>query len=183
MRPVSQPLPTFRFHPDPVLSGAIEPSPDACGCCGQARGYLYTGPCYVEDDFDAALCPWCIADGSAHTKFGVTFQEVDLGPDLDEATADEIEERTPGITSFNPVAWPSCCGRPMAYLEPVGHAEIRARHPELPPLLIPQLEGEMEMSLAEAKQLFASLHRDHSPCAHVFRCAKCRVLRAEIDFD
>lgn len=176
-------LPKFRFHPDPVLSGAVEPSTNTCGACGQVRGFAYTGPCYVEDDFDAELCPWCIADGSAHRKFGVTFHEVEPGPDIDEAVVDEIEERTPGLTSFNPVEWPTCCGAPMAYLEPVGHAEIRARHPDLQATLIPQLVAEMGIPRAEAQELFRSLHRDHSPCAHVFRCLTCPTSRAQIDFD
>ena len=46
-------------------------------------------------------------------------------PEKFTAIADEIEERTPGFATFNPVAWPSCCGGPMAYLEPVGHTELK----------------------------------------------------------
>lgn len=180
---MSQPLPSFRFHPDPLQSGSIEPSPKPCGCCGQARGYVYTGPCYVEDDFDTELCPWCIADGKAHRRFGVTFHELEPGPGIDTAIADEIEERTPGFATFNPVAWPSCCGGPMAYLEPAGHTELKARHAELLGRLVPSLEAAMRLPRADAERLVDSLQRDHSPCAHVFRCAECRTSRAEIDFD
>lgn len=176
-------LPHFRFHPDPLRSGAIEPSDAICGACGQARGYVYAGPCYVEDDFDADLCPWCIADGSAHRKFGVTFHDLEPGPHIDDEDADEIEERTPGPTSWNPMPWPTCCGAPMAYLEPVGRAEIRERHPDLQIVLIPQMVAEFGMERADAQKLFDALQRDQSPCAHVFRCTACHTPRAHIDFD
>ena len=180
---MTEPLPTFRFHPDPVQSGAIEVSPSTCGACGRARGYAYCGPCYVEDEFDAVVCPWCIADGSAFRRFGVTFAEVEPKPGIDLAIAEEIEERTPGITSFNPVDWPVCCGVPMAYLEPAGHTEIGARHPALAGTLVAQLGADFEVPRQEAQAMFQSLSRDHSPCAHVFRCASCARLAAEIDFD
>jgi len=180
---VSQALPSFRFHPDPVQSGSFEPSRKPCGCCGQARGYVYTGPCYVEEDFDAELCPWCIADGKAHRCFGVSFHELEPGPGIDTAIADEIEERTPGFATFNPVPWPSCCGGPMAYLEPVGHAELAARHAELLPVLAARFATEQELPEDDAEQLVRSLQRDHSPCLHVFRCRTCGVRRGEIDFD
>ena len=176
-------LPHFRFHPDPLLSGAVEPSTEPCGVCGQARGFVYTGNCYVEDEFEAQLCPWCIADGSAHRKFGVTFNEVALAPGIDEAAADEIEERTPGLTCFNPIDWPTCCGAPMAYLEPAGHTEIVARHPKLPTTLVPQMAAELRVPTGEAMRVFRSLQRDQSPCAHVFRCPTCETVRAAIDFD
>ncbi|MCC7064395.1 MAG: CbrC family protein [Planctomycetes bacterium] len=180
---MSSALPKFRFHPEPLLSGAIETSDAECGVCGQTRGFVYAGPCYVEDDFDAQLCPWCIADGSAHRKFGVTFHELELPPEIEVEVLDEIEERTPGITSFNPVEWPVCCKAPMAYLEPAGKKEIQKRHAKLPPALVAQMAEEFELPPAEAQQLFDSLQRDESPCAHIFRCAACEAVRAQIDFD
>lgn len=183
MPALSEPLPTFRFHPDPVQSGAFEASSATCGVCGRARGYAYTGPCYVEDEFDAVLCPWCLADGSAFRRFGVTFAEIEPKPGIDLAVAEEIEERTPGITSFNPIDWPVCCDAPMAYLEPAGHADIVARHAGLAQSLVAQLAADLEVSRQEAETMFRSLDRDQSPCAHVFRCAACKRLRAEIDFD
>jgi uncharacterized protein CbrC (UPF0167 family) len=30
--PVGEPLPRFRYHPDPVATGAVEASPLACAC-------------------------------------------------------------------------------------------------------------------------------------------------------
>jgi uncharacterized protein CbrC (UPF0167 family) len=63
------PLPTFKYHPDPIRSGSIIASENICRCCTRARGYIYAGPTYSEkDDLDAAICPWRIGDGSAHEK-------------------------------------------------------------------------------------------------------------------
>lgn len=183
MVPLHEPLPTFRFHPDPVQSGAVEASSDVCGACGKARGFVYTGPCYVEDDFDAALCPWCIADGRAFDRFGVTFAEVAPKPGFDLRLAEEIEERTPGLTTFNPIDWPVCCQTPMAYLEPAGHAELLARHADLAATLPATLAAAHGLPPGPAQELFASLQRDHAPCAHVFRCLRCATRRAVIDFD
>ena len=63
-----EPLPVFLYHPDPIATGSIQPSATPCKVCGQARGYIYTGPVYTEirNRLDDAICPWCIADGSAH---------------------------------------------------------------------------------------------------------------------
>src|SRR5262245_57695132 len=103
-------LPTFRFHPDPVQSGSIERSSAACRACGQARGWIYVAGCYGKVDLDRALCPWCIADGTAHAKFNTTFHDLQLPSDTDAAIIVEIEERTPGFDNFNPFDWPACCG-------------------------------------------------------------------------
>jgi hypothetical protein len=67
------PLPTFRYHPDPVATGSIAASDKPCLACQQVRGFIYTGPVYVEADVDEAICPWCIADGSAHAQFDAEF--------------------------------------------------------------------------------------------------------------
>lgn len=65
-------LPEFKFHPDPLNTGAIKPNDDACACCEESRGYAYTGSIYCRSRA-ATICPWCIADGSAAEKFRATF--------------------------------------------------------------------------------------------------------------
>ncbi|PTT88688.1 hypothetical protein DBR42_09270, partial [Pelomonas sp. HMWF004] len=51
-------LPFFRYHPDPLAAGAIEPRQINCACCGQARGFVYVQPVYATTDLDEKLCPW-----------------------------------------------------------------------------------------------------------------------------
>ena len=50
-------LPAFQYHPDPVRSGSIVESKARCMACGKARGYIYAGPVYAEDELDEQICP------------------------------------------------------------------------------------------------------------------------------
>jgi uncharacterized protein CbrC (UPF0167 family) len=68
-------LPEFRYHPDPIATGSIKSSDATCVCCEQRRGFIYTCNTYCEDELVEALCPWCIADGSAINMFGATFSD------------------------------------------------------------------------------------------------------------
>src|SRR5687768_7235725 len=96
-----QPLPSFRYHPDPLTSGSVVLSAEACRCCKEPRGHIYAGPTYAEDDLENALCPWCIADGSAHRKFDVLFIDTEaFAAGTPEAAVTEISERTPGYTAW-----------------------------------------------------------------------------------
>jgi hypothetical protein len=70
-------LPKFRYHPDPVETGNIKESDNLCASCGNARGYIYTGPVFSIDELDDCICPWCIADGNAHEKFDASFTDRD----------------------------------------------------------------------------------------------------------
>ena len=119
-------LPVFKYHRDPVLSGSVQESKKKCKCCRQARGYIYSGPVYAEKDLDEAICPWCIADGSAHAKFDATFVDEENFPDdLPAAAAEEISSRTPGFSAWQSERWLACCGDAMTFVEPVGIKEIR----------------------------------------------------------
>ena len=59
-------FPKFRYHPDPIGTGAFKKAdkPQICECCGKKTGYVYESPFYSTEDVEC-LCPWCIADGSA----------------------------------------------------------------------------------------------------------------------
>ena len=170
-------LPAFRFHPDPVQSGSIERSDERCRACGRVRGFIYTAGCYCVEDLDRELCPWCIADGTAHAKFDVTFHDMTLPAGIEPAVAEEIEQRTPGFDNLNPFDWPECCGSPMAYGEPAGIAEIRARHPGLEPQLLAAVADRFR----DARRMLELLRRDGDPCAHVFSCPVCGGERAIVD--
>ena len=106
-----EPLPQFKYHPDPIASEVIESSTVICLCCGKARGYIYTGPIYCTDDLDSLICPWCIADGSAASKFDASF--ADSYPlnkaKLPQSIIDEIHFRTPAYISWQEPEWLSHC--------------------------------------------------------------------------
>ena len=166
-------LPAFRYHPDPIGSGSFVESDQACRCCGERRGYLYAGPVYSEEDLDDTLCPWCIADGSAHEKFDATFVDSEaFAEDAPAAAVDEIVERTPGFNSFQSERWPSCCGDPGAFLGPAGIENLRRQSGWEGAALSHIIYG-MGISGGAAKRLLESLRRDTGPTAYVFQCLHC----------
>jgi uncharacterized protein CbrC (UPF0167 family) len=175
-------LPAFRYHPNPVASGSLVESQKACRCCGKPRGYLYTGPVYCEEDLDDALCPWCIADGSAQTKFGATFVDSEAFPgDAPDQAMDEIVERTPGFNSWQSERWPCCCGDTAAFLRPAGIQELREQQ-ELEGFALSHIIYEMGISGGAAKRLLESLHRDTGPTAYLFQCLHCRQYLFHVDY-
>jgi uncharacterized protein CbrC (UPF0167 family) len=104
-------LPTFRYHPDPLATGAIEPRPITCACCGEPRGFVYVQPVYATTELDEKLCPWCIADGSAAAKLGASFsdpaplQQAGVAQDV----IDEVSLRTPGYSCWQQEEWLTHC--------------------------------------------------------------------------
>jgi uncharacterized protein len=100
-----EPFPRFPYHPDPVATGAVRASDANCLCCSRPRGFVYDGSPYSRrDDLDNAICPWCIADGSAARKFDATFvqhSEDDLKPMIRR----QLFERTPGYESWQGEFW------------------------------------------------------------------------------
>jgi Uncharacterised protein family (UPF0167) len=69
-------LPRFTYHPDPRATGFVVESNAICLACGAARGHIYTGPVYAVEELAEAICPWCIADGTAADRFDAEFTDV-----------------------------------------------------------------------------------------------------------
>jgi uncharacterized protein CbrC (UPF0167 family) len=174
-------VPSFRYHPDPVRSGSIQQSDATCDCCGQQRGAIYTGPVYSEKDV-TALCPWCISDGSAHSRFEATFvDEAAIDDAVPKKVVTEITQRTPGYCTWQSEEWPACCDDAAAFLMPAGIAEIRANYYELEGSLMSHIVHELEMSGGAARKMLEAIHRDHGPTAYVFRCVQCESLHVRMD--
>jgi uncharacterized protein CbrC (UPF0167 family) len=175
-------LPSFRYHPDPVRSGSIVESDRKCRCCGVARGLVYAGPVYSEEELTEAICPWCIADGSAHEKFDASFIDAAVLPDeLPESVALHVSERTPGFNTWQGEAWPACCDDATAFLEPLGIAEIRSQAGGLEGGVLNHIIYEMQISGTAATLLLRSLNRDRGPTAYMFRCLHCDRHHFHID--
>jgi uncharacterized protein CbrC (UPF0167 family) len=176
-------LPVFRYHPDPVASGSIVASDAQCVCCGKRRGFIYTGPAYCEEELENALCPWCIADGTAHEKFDANFGNPDeLPDDVPPETVDEIAYRTPGFSAWQDEKWLHCCGDAAAFLEPVGYDEIRARYPQLEGALMMYIVNELGISGTAATRFLQGLDRDRGATAYIFACCHCDARPFYIDF-
>lgn len=121
-------LPTFKYHPDPLATGSIKPSSDPCDCCGQQRGYAYTGAFYTAVRDELSICPWCIASGDAAQKYRGSFSDdhplVQAG--LSEDVVREVTQRTPGYNSWQQEVWLTHCNDACEFHGDTEPAELRA---------------------------------------------------------
>lgn len=178
-------LPSFRYHPDPVATGAFEPVTITCVCCSTVRAWRYTVPAYGTRDLRDTLCPWCIADGSAAERFDVVF--TDLGssgslPDLGNTRVrDEIERRTPGFSGWQQERWLFHCDDAAAFMGSGGWDDVRHL-----PGAVSDLRAQVAdwgFAADEIDAFTESLDVDGSPVAHLFRCLTCSRHLAYADLD
>jgi uncharacterized protein CbrC (UPF0167 family) len=176
-------LPSFRYHPDPIDTGSVVPSATVCVVCGVARGFIYTGPTYCPDVVNDVICPWCIADGSAHRRFDAEFiDRLGIGPDpepVPDAVVEEVAFPTPGFCGWQSEGWWTHCGDAAEFLGPAGYKELTKRWPGV-------LDAIREVAGMQAgpewEQLLRAFDRDHGPTAYVFRCRHCGRLGGYHDF-
>jgi uncharacterized protein len=157
-----------------------------CICCGKARGFIYARPVCALEEFNRCICPWCIADGSAHEKLGADFtDECGIGGVRwwDQVPATVIEEvayRTPGFAAWQQEKWWTHCGDAAQFIGRAGREELKA----LGPQAISAIQNSAGLSDgAEWDQFFAALDKEGSPTAYTFRCAKCGRLGGYQDCD
>jgi hypothetical protein len=179
-----EPLPAFRYHPEPIATGSVAPSDRVCRCCGSARGFIYTGPTYAETDLDNGLCPWCIADGGAHQKFSAAFTDLDsigntdLWPPVAPAVAEAVAFRTPGFQGWQQERWFTCCGDAGAFLGPKGRLELEDAGEQA----LTAIREEIGYEGAAWEEYLDALNRDFGPTAYLFRCLHCGRLGGYSDF-
>ncbi|CAM3967412.1 CbrC family protein [Roseateles saccharophilus] len=168
-------LPVFRYHADPLSTGAIEPRRIQCACCGQARGFVYVQPVYATSDLDEKLCPWCIADGSAAARLGASFSDAHplQKAGLPQDIVDEVSLRTPGYSSWQQEEWLAHCGDACEFH---GDASVE------------DVEDASEATRADWRQHYgttekqwAAATRDYEPAGdnafYKFVCRQCSLVR------
>lgn len=108
---MSEALPPFKYHRDPLRTGALEARAVTCACCGRRREFVYVAPVYSERDLHESLCPWCIADGSAAAKFGASFSDDHplCRAGVPPSVVEEVSQRTPGYSSWQQEEWLTHC--------------------------------------------------------------------------
>lgn len=176
-------FPAFRYHPDPIATGAVEASDEACIRCGEARGFVYAGSVLV--DFSAApedaelvegepepLCPWCIADGSAAKTYGCEFTDAHplADAELSEAVIEAVTKRTPGYISWQENEWRTCCNDACAYMGDATREEVRNLEGEELEELLEELEWEAD----EWTAFVAAYEPGGSLSVHKFQCLHCK---------
>lgn len=66
---------------------------------------MYVGPIYSIEDVDE-VCPWCIADGKAASKWSASFNDIDNVPDgVPKHVVEIIDGRTPGYEAWQQNRW------------------------------------------------------------------------------
>ncbi len=175
-------LPFFKYHPDPLATGAFTQAdpPKTCQCCGKPAPVYYEGPFYsVEDVF--CLCPDCIASGQAARKFQGEFQDpcsVDEGVQ-DLAKLEELICRTPGYRGWQQEHWRAHCGDYCAFLGYVGYRELKQMG-----IVEQVLEDSMWEEWCEApEELLHALDNGGSVQGYLFRCLHCGKYLLWIDCD
>ena len=172
-------LPKFRYHPDPIATGSIVPSDNECLACGEERGYIYTASVYAEDDFDDAICPWCIADGSAAEQFEATFcDDISL---LDAGVSDdiikEVTTRTPGFECWQSEVWLTCCDDACEFHGDATKKDLQALDEEA----VEDMLAEWDWSLSDWKDLVKNYQPKGDPAVYKFVCRHCKQARYNMD--
>ena len=172
-------LPHFPYHPNPVATGSVTPSDEPCACCGQERGWLYTGPVYAADAPATGICPYCIALGTAADRYHAGFADTVEG-DVPQDVVRDILGRTPGFTAWQSPYWLTHCGDGAAFLGPAGTKELTA-YPDAVDHLRRQCAA-WKWPPGQVEDFLGSLDKDGGPTAYLFRCRVCETHLAYADF-
>ncbi len=170
-------LPDFKYHPNPVATGSILPSAEACPVCGESREFAYDGIPYGTNEFEH-ICPWCIADGSAHEKFGIAFTDAEgVGgygqwEKVPREAVEEVAFKTPGFASWQQERWFTHCGDAGEFLGPMGKEELEKMGPEA----IEVIREESGHQGTDWEDYFLKLDRKYTATAYLFRCRHCGQL-------
>ena len=141
---------------------------------------------FAIEEYDEVICPWCIADGSAHEKLDTSFaDEVFIGgggswDNVPESVIEEIAYRTPGFCGWQQEQWWTHCGDGAAFLGRVGWKELAQFGQEA----IDAIRVSTGLDDGpEWRSFFAALDKDGSPTGYLFRCLKCGNLGGYHDCD
>lgn len=172
-------LPFFKYHPNPIKTGAFRKTDKAviCNCCKEKTLIYYTGPFFSVKDIDC-LCPKCIANGKAAIKFNGSFQD-EYSTDKnvnDPLKIDELIHRTPGYCGWQQEYWRAHCNDYCAYIGSVGAKELKA---------LGLLEEVLDDALwdDEHKDMIRhSINGGHIQC-YLFKCLHCGKHLVWMDMD
>ncbi|WP_077801901.1 CbrC family protein [Streptomyces sp. JHA26] len=176
---MTEPLPEFPYHPDPLATGSVAVSDAACACCGRARGYVYTGPVYAAGE-PGRLCPWCIADGSAARRYEAHFTADVAGDEVTRDVLVAVAERTLGFTAWQDGQWLVHCGDAAAFLGRAGVRELTG-YPDALDSLRQDIDA-WGWPDDQVDDFLGSLDSGGQPTAYLFRCRTCAAHLAYADF-
>lgn len=183
-------LPIFKYFPDPVAAGSIIESDNECVCCGRKRGYIYTESPSCIEELEKCICPWCIADGSAHKKYDAEFSDsTNIGhlasnewSIITNEIIEEVAFRTPGFSGWQQEKWWSHCDDACEFIEVGGYKEIQKYGKDLEEWFKNQLRS-AGCKEKDMENYIKNLSKDGSPTAYIFRCRHCGKYGGYYDCD
>jgi uncharacterized protein len=171
-------LPEFRYHPHPIATGSVKPSDKACRCCDQSRGFVYSASVYAVEELNEAICPFCIADGSASKKFDAMFVDSHpLLPGISKQIVEEVTRRTPGYVSWQQEVWLACCDDACEFHGDVPRNELRALDEEA----LREVLSDLQLTSSELRVFVKLYVPGGDPAVYKFVCRHCRRIRYGID--
>lgn len=173
-------LPKFKYHPDPLATGAVKVSDAICQCCDKARGYIYAASVYAVEEVEF-VCPWCIADGSLGRKYDATLSD---GHPLHSAGLSseiirEVTRRTPGYVSWQQESWIACCNDACEFHGDASRADIQA----LDEHGLTALSAESGFSIEDLREIIPHYEPGGSPAFYKFICRHCSQVKYNGDCD
>lgn len=180
-------FPRFRYHPAPVATGAVVVSDRTCLCCNRARGHIYRSSVYARRrDLREAICPWCVADGSAARAFDAQFvqgyEDEHRGGRLAEPIADELLSRTPGYESWQGEHWLVHCGDAMAFLGDASTETLAGLDDDARQRVRTEHAFLFEQVFTDWAQLVDGYEPGGELALYHFRCLHCGIDRLGCDF-
>lgn len=172
-------LPKFKYNLKPLDNRIIVKRSEMCPVCNKETEYVYEGPFYSVEDVEN-ICPWCIANGDAATKYDGEFQDIAQCEDVDrQEYIDELVHRTPGYIGWQQEEWLSHCGNFCAFIEYVGWSEIA------------HLKDELKEDLNRIKNDYGLTQEKLEEClindghlqGYLFKCVVCGKHRITVDCD
>lgn len=163
-------LPSFKYHPAPLATGALEKSDETCACCDKKRGYVATSKIYALEDVEF-ICPWCIHDGSAAKKFDGGFSDSHplLSAGIKPEIVTEVCERTPSFISWQQEEWLSHCDDACAFMGDASKEELFA----LSEADIENILQDYGLSFSDWQDMAKHYTAGGDPAVYVFKCLHC----------
>ena len=175
-------IPNFTYHEQPISTGVIESSSATCSCCGQKRGFVYSGPVRITNQQvtePEELCPWCIADGSAAKKYQLVFVRPGFlaSNNLQGDIVSTVTCRTPGYSSWQEPVWLCHCEDACVFCGDL--TEEEAQQPDW--MAVAEFLGEPLEQAKTSWLSIASLYKQADPSIFKFRCRHCGKVFYQLD--
>ena len=172
-------LPIFKYHPDPIKTGAIEVTSATCECCDIAQGYRATSTIYAEEEIQT-ICPWCIANGSAAEKFDGEFTDSHplLKAGLDTAIVKEVCERTPCFNSWQQEVWLSHCNDACEFHGDADKLDLL----EITGTILEAFLDKQQIDQDIWQKIVTSYEKGGNPSVYKFKCRICGMKTYGMDF-